>query len=116
MLYQTISVSGRFVSHIRSSKELSLVTPPSFAISVFHMTGPSDSEGAPTKRNQLTQALYRKLEERRDIKLTKTVLNDIFCIRFAVGSARTEGRHVDAAYEIILNEARAVIAEDLQVE
>ncbi|KAL5519895.1 hypothetical protein ACEPAG_1555 [Sanghuangporus baumii] len=110
---RTISLNDRFVSLVQSSGELLLVTPPSFAISVFHVDAPADAENKLTTQNGLTQALYKRLGERRDIVLTKTVLNDILCIRFAVGSAWTEERHIDVAYTTIMNEARAVIAEDL---
>ncbi|KAL5524396.1 BZZ1 [Sanghuangporus sanghuang] len=110
---RTISLNDRFVSLVQSSGELLLVTPPSFAISVFHVDAPANAEHKLATQNRLTQALHKRLGERRDIVVTKTVLNDIFCIRFAVGSARTEERHIDAAYTIIMNEARAVIVEDL---
>ncbi|OCB88259.1 hypothetical protein A7U60_g4665 [Sanghuangporus baumii] len=110
---RTISLNDRFVSLVQSSDELLLVTPPSFAISVFHVDAPANAEHKLATQNRLTQALHKRLGERRDIVVTKTVLNDIFCIRFAVGSARTEERHIDAAYTIIMNEARAVIVEDL---
>ncbi|KAL5482501.1 BZZ1 [Sanghuangporus weigelae] len=112
---RTISLNDRFVSLVQSSGELLLVAPPSFAISVFHVGAPADAENKLATQNRLTQALYKRLGERRDIVLTKTVLNDIFCIRFAVGSAWTEERHIDAAYAIIMNEARVVIAEDSQL-
>ncbi|KAL5501729.1 BZZ1_3 [Sanghuangporus vaninii] len=110
---RTISLNDHFVSLVQASSELLLVTPPSFAISVFHMGAPANAEHKLATQNRLTQALHKRLGERRDIVLTKTVLNDIFCIRFAIGSAWTEERHIDAAYTIIMNEARAVIVEEL---
>lgn len=116
-VFQTISLSDRFASLVRSSSELSLVTPPSFAISVFHVhVQADDAERKDTLQSALTGKLYKRLEARKDIVLTKTVLCGKFCIRLAVGSSWTEERHIDAAYQAILSEARMVVAENASLQ
>ena len=42
--------------------------------------------------------------------LTQTTLNGIFCIRFAVGAARTEISHIEGAFKNIQEEAHHVVA------
>lgn len=70
-----------------------------------------DSASKLDMQNKLTAYLYKKLEGRKDIVLTKTLLNGVLSIRFAVGSSRTEERHIDVAFQTIIKETRAVIAE-----
>lgn len=38
--------------------------------------------------------------------LTQTSLSGIFCVRFAVGAARTNEEHIQEAYNIIIKEAK----------
>ncbi|EJC97858.1 uncharacterized protein FOMMEDRAFT_171270 [Fomitiporia mediterranea MF3/22] len=109
---KAIALSDRFAALVRSSTELALVTPASFALSVFHVKAPAGATDKIAVQNELTERLYRKLESRRDIMLTKTVLNNIFSIRLAVGSVWTEERHIDGAYEVIVHEAQRIIAEN----
>lgn len=41
--------------------------------------------------------------------LTQTTLNGIFCIRLAVGAARTEPQHIEAACALIEAEAKVAV-------
>ena len=75
------------------------------------MNPPNNTENKQALQDSLTERLYKKLEARKDIVLTKTNLNGKYVIRFSVGSAWTEEKHVDAAYQLILDEARKVITE-----
>ncbi|KAI5119405.1 hypothetical protein M0805_005948 [Coniferiporia weirii] len=106
-----IKLNDRFAALVRSSDELFLMTDPSFALSVFSMQVPKTAVDKAAAQNDLTYKLYNKLSARKDITITKTALNGMLCIRFAVGAARTEERHIDTAFELILDEARRVAAE-----
>ncbi|KAH8114437.1 pyridoxal phosphate-dependent transferase [Phellopilus nigrolimitatus] len=106
-----INLNNRFASLIDSSTELFLLTAPSFALSVFCVQAPEGVANKSGIQTILTQKLYEKLSARKDIAITKTELNGIFCVRFAVGAARTEERHIDAAFSLILEETRKVLSE-----
>ena len=41
--------------------------------------------------------------------LTQTSLNGVFCVRFAVGAARTNEEHIQEAYNIIIKEAKFAV-------
>ncbi|KAI5119401.1 hypothetical protein M0805_005944 [Coniferiporia weirii] len=106
-----IRLGKRFTSLVNSSAELTLVTTPPFALSVFRMKAPGGTKYKAVSQDDLTQKLYERLDGRLDIAATKTVLNGIFCIRFAVGGALTEERHIDEAFKKIVDEARRVLAD-----
>jgi len=78
-------------------------------MSVFRM-GPS-SESPLSSQDELTRKLYSRVSARKDILLTQTVLQGVFCIRFAVGARRTEKEHIDAAYDLLCEEAEHVLAD-----
>ncbi|KAJ7782853.1 pyridoxal phosphate-dependent transferase [Mycena metata] len=106
-----------------------LVTPPSLALTVFRAAPKSgDATGAQaemekekksaenelTHLNALNASFFARLARRPDLAITQTVLNGVFCVRFAVGAARTTEAHVRAAFEVIEEEARAAVKEDLE--
>lgn len=95
---------------MESSKELKLVARPSFALSVFCVRVPGETADSAIVQNELTLKLAQALSARKDITITKTVLNGIYCLRIAVGAERTEERHIDAAFELISSEARQIMA------
>ena len=61
--------------------------------------------------NDLNRAYYARLSSRSDILLTQTKLNGTFCIRFAVGAARTTKAHIDKAWETLQEEAGVALKE-----
>lgn len=81
---------------------------PSFALSVFRITAPESSGERDLIENEFTQKLYDKLSIRKNIQITRTVLNGVVCIRLAIGAERTEKRHVEEAFKLILDDAREV--------
>ena len=117
---QSIDLNQHFASLIKSSNEFALVTEPSFALSVFRLTpelprGLTEAQQL-EKLNSLNRVYYGKLNARPDIYLTQTMLNDTFCIRFAVGAARTTKAHIDRAGEILKEEASVVVREWLETK
>lgn len=46
---------------------------------------------------------------RRILTLSMQVLGGLFTVRFAIGGARTEFRHVDAAWEVIRLQASKLL-------
>ncbi|KAI0342421.1 hypothetical protein BDW22DRAFT_1357765 [Trametopsis cervina] len=113
---KAIELNKYFVSLIRSSPDFSLVTEPSFALSVFRLTPPSivstsdDHAATEEHLNTLNKSFYGRLSSRHDIALTQTKLNGIFCIRLAIGAARTQKEHIDHAWRVIQEEAGLALA------
>lgn len=75
------------------------------------MRATTDLDLGEETQDTLTRRLFEKLSARKDLLLTQTTLNGMFCIRFAVGAARTETEHIEGAFAIIAEEAGRVLAE-----
>jgi aromatic-L-amino-acid decarboxylase len=88
-----------FAERIRASPIFELVTPPSFALSVFRLLPGGTKELEVV--NALNRVFYSDLQTRPNLALTQTSLGEVFCVRLAVGAARTEESDVDNAWETI---------------
>ncbi|KAK7689917.1 hypothetical protein QCA50_006556 [Cerrena zonata] len=111
---QGIELNEYFASLVRASPTFELVTEPSFALSVFrilHETPDSQADGSLSRDslNELNRSFYAGLSSRPDILLTQTMINGTFCVRFAVGAARTTKKHIDEAWTIVQDEAAAAV-------
>lgn len=99
-----------FAKLVEESSELELVTKPCLALSVFRLVPPAAADEhsslSPEALNDLNRMYFGRLSARHDIMLTQTVLNGIFCIRFAVGAIRTTERHIQGAFDILSKEAK----------
>ncbi|CDZ97260.1 aromatic-l-amino-acid decarboxylase [Phaffia rhodozyma] len=111
-----------FQSHIRKSVKLAqdlgsviekeegweLVAKQMLALVVFRLKPVGVTEE--NDLNRINRLLYDRLSERREILLTQTVLpENVFCIRFAIGTPSTEKHHVQAGWDLIKQEARHVL-------
>jgi aromatic-L-amino-acid decarboxylase len=89
------------------------VTPPSFALSLFRLL--PGLEGSNAKElevvNTLNRAFYSDLLTRPNLALTQTSLGGVFCVRLAVGAARTEESDIDNAWETIKEVGENVLAK-----
>jgi len=59
----------------------------------------------------LNRIFFRRISARHDLLLTQTELNGVFCIRLAVGAARTEETHIKRAFELLVSEACVALEE-----
>ncbi|KAG8756451.1 hypothetical protein FRC12_010558 [Ceratobasidium sp. 428] len=64
-----------------------------------------------SKANALNRAFYARLSARKTLLLTQTDLAGTFCVRFAVGSVRTEEKHIREAVDVLIEEAQATLRE-----
>ncbi|KAJ7209656.1 pyridoxal phosphate-dependent transferase [Mycena pura] len=103
---QGIALNAVLGTLIAGSDILELVTPPSLALTVFRLAPPGID---PSVLNTLNSAFFARLAQRSDLAITQTVLNDVFCVRFAIGAARTTEMHVRTAFDAIMEEARATL-------
>lgn len=103
-----VALNQIFVRLVGESSHLTLVTPPSLALSVFRMA-PSGLDLSSEELNELNQALYKRISSHKDILLTHTNLNGVYCIRFVVGGLRTTRQHIEKAFELINEEAEVTL-------
>ncbi|KAF7315233.1 hypothetical protein MIND_00037700 [Mycena indigotica] len=103
---QAIQLNELFSTLVKNTDILELVAPPSLALSVFRLAPLDLTKDA---LNTLNSAFYQRLSTRKDIALTQTTLNGAYCIRFAIGAARTTESHIRDAFSIVLEEARTVL-------
>jgi aromatic-L-amino-acid decarboxylase len=86
------------------------VTPPSFALTVFRLVlGSAGNTEDLESLNALNRAFYSELQTRSNIALTHTSIGGVFCIRFAVGSFRTEQSDIDNAWMTIKESGEKIL-------
>ncbi len=100
-------MNNLFVKLIQSSKDLALVVEPSLSLSVFRLV--PQSKYHLDKLNDLNRLYYSRLSARSDIMMIQTNINNIFCIRIAIGAQRTTEQHIRNAYDILEVEAKATL-------
>jgi aromatic-L-amino-acid decarboxylase len=76
---------------------------------VFRLEPPGKEALDIESLNNLNQLFYTRISARNDILLTRTELNGIICIRFAVGCFRTEEKHVQQAFNLLCAEAELTL-------
>ncbi|KAH9993713.1 pyridoxal phosphate-dependent transferase [Russula compacta] len=107
-----ISLNNSFSEYIRASPIFELVTPPSFALTVFRLLpGSGGSTEELEHVNTLNRAFYSDLQSRPNLVLTHTSLGGVFCMRLAVGATRTEQSDIDNAWAIIKEVGESVLVK-----
>jgi aromatic-L-amino-acid decarboxylase len=91
-----------FAEHIRASPIFRLVTPPSFALTVFRLVpGSAYTTGELDSVNALNREFYSNLQSHSSLVLTQTLVGEVFCVRLAVGASSTEQRDIEGAWGVI---------------
>ena len=76
---QSISLNNSFAERIRASRIFELVTPLSFALTVFRLLPGSASNAQELECvNAFNKAFYSDLQSRPDLALTQTLLGEVF--------------------------------------
>lgn len=97
-----VALNNSFAELIRASPIFELVTPPSFALTVFRLLQRSSSAtGELDSVNTLNREFYSNLQSRSSLVLTQTLVGEVFCVRFAVGASRTEQSDIEDAWGVI---------------
>jgi len=97
-----IALNNLFAEHIRASPIFELVTPPSFALTVFRLLPRSaNTVGEPDSVNALNREFYSNLQSHSSLVLTQTLIGEVFCVRFAVGASMTEQSDIEGAWGVI---------------
>jgi len=115
VLLQTISLNQQFADMILRSRQFALVTPPFLSLTVFRIEPQASSSAQPALTsevlNDLNKCFYERLSARRDVMFTQTMLSGIFCVRMAIGGARTEQHHINQAFNLLCEEADKALQE-----
>ncbi len=61
--------------------------------------------------NSFNEALLGRLNRSGEVYLSHTILENRYTLRLAIGNVRTTERHVTRAWELVLSESRALLAE-----
>lgn len=115
---QGIALATRFSGYVEASSQFELVVRPSFALIVFRLVPSSWAKSqvaaaaakSVTDLNSLNRIFHSRLPA-SDLFLTQADVNGNFCIRFAVGAARTQERHIDMAWKVLCAEAEPAMKE-----
>lgn len=86
-------------------------TPPKFALVNFHI---KPNNIFTKSSNELTEIICDRLNESGKVLLSLTKMRGQSIIRFSPGSPLTTEKHVDSAFELLLNVAEGVIAYSLK--
>ncbi|KAI0272703.1 pyridoxal phosphate-dependent transferase [Gloeopeniophorella convolvens] len=103
-----IEHNNAFAAHVRASPRFELVTPPSYALTVFRLAPRAGIDL--DEANALNSAFYDELQSRRGPALTQTKIGGVFCVRMAIGAARTERRDIDNAWEVIVDAGETTLS------
>ncbi|KAF8528411.1 pyridoxal phosphate-dependent transferase [Hysterangium stoloniferum] len=107
-----IALSNKFSSLVKASPYFEIVTPPTLALTVFRLLPPDiDIDRTDNASiNALNRIFNRRLLD-RDLMLTTGNVGGALCTRLAVGSQRTEEKHIDKAWEVLCAEVGPAIQE-----
>jgi len=112
---RSVSLGEIFTERVREHPELlELVVPPSFSLSVFRIAPSAVAGISATELNELNELYYRNINERKDIMLTQTKLNGVHCVRFVTGALGTKPHHIEEAFVICSETAKASIKEFME--
>jgi aromatic-L-amino-acid decarboxylase len=99
-----------FATLIRASPHFKLVTEPVLGLTVFRFLPEAFINHTLAEQNTLNRDFYQRLSARSaELLLTQTDLNGVFCVRMAIGSARTEEKHIKRAFEVLSEVADATL-------
>ncbi|CAN6457791.1 unnamed protein product [Victoria cruziana] len=96
-----------FEELVSMDERFEIVVPRRFALLCFRLKPGGNGNGF-----ELNRKLLEAINSTGRIYMTHTVVEEMYVLRFAVGSTLTEERHVRRAWNIIQEQAGAVCAED----
>jgi aromatic-L-amino-acid/L-tryptophan decarboxylase len=89
---------------IASTPSWKVVAPVDFGLVVFRCQPHGYTDAA---ADELTEAIMHRVNESGETFLSHTKVGGRYCIRFSIGNERTELRHVQRAWELLLGAAKA---------
>jgi aromatic-L-amino-acid/L-tryptophan decarboxylase len=108
MLREHITLAKELASQIEAEPDFELTTPASLALLTFRYRPPGLDEAA---LDALNERLLHALNDSGRVYLTQTRTRGRYVIRFAIGQRTTARKHVQAAWQLIQQMARAHVLE-----
>ncbi|KAA1472514.1 hypothetical protein DENSPDRAFT_821425 [Dentipellis sp. KUC8613] len=105
-----ITMNDHFVKHVEESEIFDFVAPPSFALTVFRIAPKSRTDLDLEELNAINRQFHVALQNHHELLLTQTDVGGVFCMRFAVGAARTEERDIERAWKVIKEVGEEVLS------
>lgn len=102
-----IQLAKHFEGLVAQDSRFEVVTPRIFSLVCFRLLPPHNDED---HGNKLNHNLLDAVNSTGKIFISHTVLSGKYILRFAVGAPLTEGRHVNAAWEVVRDRASALLA------
>lgn len=105
-----LQLAEYFAKKIEDSADFELLAPVPLNTICFRYK-PAEKSYTPDQLNQLNTDLLERINDSGRAFLTHTKLNDAYTIRMVIGQTSVEKRHVDAAWDLITNEAKRIKGE-----
>jgi aromatic-L-amino-acid decarboxylase len=86
-----VALAAEFADWVRADERFEVVAPHPFALVCFRLRGGDEAN----------EELLRRVNASGSVYLTHTRVRDQYVLRLAIGSPRTERRHVEAAWDLI---------------
>jgi aromatic-L-amino-acid decarboxylase len=96
-----VALAAEFAGWVRADERFEVVAPHPFSLVCFRLRGRDEGGADPRADDQRNEELLRRLNASGEQYLTHTRVRDRFVLRLAIGSPRTERRHVEAAWQRI---------------
>jgi aromatic-L-amino-acid decarboxylase len=93
-----VELAQRFAGWVAADRDFELAAPAPLNLVCFRHRG----------GDEINRRLLDRLNRSGNLHLTHTQLNNRYTIRFSVGQARTELRHVERAWDLIRDTARSL--------
>ncbi|TGZ82137.1 PLP-dependent transferase [Ascodesmis nigricans] len=89
-----------------------IFTPPAFALTVFSVNPiVPDEEGSVERRNEITKEVYEAVNADGEIFITSSIIDGNYVMRVVSGNAKIEEKHLQRAFEIILQKTEDIRAK-----
>jgi len=105
MLRAHIALAQELAAQIAAEPDFELTTPANLALLTFRYRPPGLEEA---ELDRLNERLLHALNDSGRLYLTQTRVRDRYVIRFAIGQRTTEHRHLQQAWQLIRQTARAL--------
>ncbi|KAH6759424.1 Pyridoxal phosphate transferases superfamily protein [Perilla frutescens var. frutescens] len=112
-LRRHVRMAKDFEGLMRSEKMFEVVVPRNFSTVVFRML-PVNYSSSPRvfgdqAANELTAKLLESVNETGKIFMTHAVVGGAYVIRFAIGATLTENRHINLAWDMLLEHGNQLL-------
>ena len=101
-----IELAQGLAAEMEAAEDFELQVPPRLALFCFRYRPPGIGDEG--RLDELNARLLETLNDGGEIYLTQTKVRNRYSIRFCVGQAGTEARHVDKAWQVIQETARSL--------